>query len=54
MEIEKHELEEINDAEFEKQERKTFQIPSLPGLRRIIKELVLVRTLAAEGLKQLI
>ncbi|KAF1930431.1 uncharacterized protein M421DRAFT_412633 [Didymella exigua CBS 183.55] len=40
IEIEKHELGEITDAEFEAKEWRIFQTPSIPGLQRAIKGLV--------------
>ncbi|KAF3038672.1 hypothetical protein E8E12_007407 [Didymella heteroderae] len=39
-EVEKHELGEIHDSECEKQERRIFQTPSIPGLRMAIKRMV--------------
>lgn len=38
--VEKHELGEIEDKQFEAQEQRLFQTPSIPGLSGKIRKLV--------------
>lgn len=49
IEIEKHELGEIDDSEFKKQERRIFQSPSIPRLQKMIREMVVEKMLTAKG-----
>lgn len=41
--VEERESGEISGSEFEKQERRIFQTPSIPGLQRVIREMVAQR-----------
>lgn len=49
--VEKHESGKMDGGEFDKQERRTFQTPTIPGLQWMTKELVVKQMIAAKAME---